>query len=223
MAIQRTIIFIGPQGSGKGTQAKLLAEKIQGQYIGSGSIFRQIAKEDSEFGRYIKNLIDNGLLATDADVEKIIKEKLESFNENTPVIFDGVPRRLSQAEFLVSHLHLSEKKDIATIYITLPREEAVNRMRMRRICVGCEKPTALQDEMDERACHLCGGKLVQRADDTDESINKRLDIYYSETLPVIDYLKEHSDFHEIDGTQSIEKIESEISDIFGAMPVAKQD
>lgn len=214
MNTPRTIIFIGPQGSGKGTQAKLLAQKIQGIYVGTGSLFRKIAKEETEFGRYIRDLINHGLLASDSDVEKILNENLSKMDHEHSIIFDGVPRRLSQAEFLVNYMHIAGKKDVATFYINLPREEAVHRMSLRRVCSLCETPTTIADG-EKKVCAECGGELTQRADDMPEAINKRLDIYYRDTLPVLYYLQEHSDFYQIDGRQTIAEVEKEIDQILG--------
>lgn len=194
----------------------MLAKKSGAVYIGTGSLFRGIAKEDTEFGRYIKDLIDNGLLASDADVEKVLHQQLDSLDKDRTVIFDGVPRRLSQAEFLISYLHLAGTKDIVTFYITLPREESLHRMGMRRVCNGCDQAISITDEAEaQKACERCGGSWVQRNDDTPEAINKRLDIYYRDTMPVIDFLKEHSDFHQIDGTKHIDEVEAQIDQILG--------
>jgi adenylate kinase len=215
MNLPRTIIFIGPQGSGKGTQAKLLAQKISGLYIGTGSLFRKIAKEETEFGRYIKDLIDNGLLASDSDVERVLNENLNALSHEQTIIFDGVPRRLSQAEFLVKYLHVAGKHDVATFYINLPREEATRRMGLRRICSQCETATSVETEDDQKACEECGGQLVKRADDMPEAIQKRLDIYYRDTLPVLNFLQENSAFYEIDGTQTIAEVELEIDKSLG--------
>ncbi len=215
MSIPRTIIFIGPQGSGKGTQAKKLAEKINAIYIGTGSMFRKMAKEDTEFGRYIRNLIDNGELATDEDVEKVIRDRLDNSDQNQVVIFDGVPRRLSQAEWLIKYMHSAGKQDIATFYIQLPPEEAMRRMSARRVCVSCDTPHSLMENVSLEDCTKCGGQLIQREDDKPEAIKHRLDLYYHDTLPVIDFLKDKGGFHEIDGTQSIEDVASHILEVLG--------
>ncbi|GAC1412202.1 MAG: adenylate kinase [Candidatus Doudnabacteria bacterium] len=214
MNIPRTIIFIGPQGSGKGTQAKLLAQKSKGIYVGTGSLFRKIAKENTEFGRYIKDLINQGLLASDHDVERVLDENISEMNKEQSIIFDGVPRRLSQAEFLINYMHVAGKKDIATFYINLPQEEAVRRMSLRRVCSQCETPTTIT-ENTQTICLNCGGELVQRADDMPDAIARRLDIYNRDTIPVLDYLREHSDFHEIDGGKTIAEVQSEIDKILG--------
>ncbi|MDB4939995.1 MAG: adenylate kinase [Candidatus Doudnabacteria bacterium] len=215
MNTPRTLIFIGPQASGKGTQAKLLAQKINGLYIGTGSMFRKIAKEDTEFGRYIKEVLDSGALVSDKDVEEMLRENLDSTSDEQRVIFDGVPRRLSQAEFLVNYMKSLGKDDIATFYIKLSREEAISRMSARRVCVACDAAHKIADPENIKDCIKCGGKLVQRADDMPEAIQKRLDIYYHDTLPVLDYLKEHSNFYEIDGTKSIEDVQNEINQTLG--------
>ncbi len=215
MNIPRTIIFIGPQGSGKGTQAKVLAGKINAVYVGTGSMFRKYAKQDDEFGRYIRDLIDKGLLASDVDVEKILHQKLDSIDQHQPVIFDGMPRRLSQAEFLINYMHANDKKDIITFSITLPREEAIRRMTMRRVCVSCDSAISLGEDMTEAECKKCGGELKQRADDMPEAINKRLDIYDRDTVPVLEFLKGHSVVHQLDGTKPIAEVSAEINKILG--------
>ncbi len=215
MNIPRTIIFIGPQGSGKGTQAKMLAEKTGAIYVGTGSMFRKFAKEDTEFGRYIRDLLDSGLLASDADVEKVLHSKLDNIETDQVVIFDGVPRRLSQAEFLINYMRVSGKSDILTFSITLSKEDAIQRMSARRVCTKCDLPTALLESMSPEDCKKCGGDLMQRADDYPEAINRRLEIYYRDTIPVLEYLKKNGQFYELDGTRSIEEVQAEINKILG--------
>lgn len=185
MATPKAVIFIGPQGSGKGTQAKILSEKINGILIGTGNIFREIATEDSEFGRYIKDVTEQGLLVGDSDVQKAIEQKVTLLGSDHTLIFDGIPRNLSQAQFLAHLLEPAQKEDIITVHLSILREETLKRLMLRK-----------------------------RTDDTSEAIAKRLDLYETETLPVLDFLKDRSDFHEINGEQSIEAVASDIAQIF---------
>jgi len=181
MSLPKAIIFIGPQGSGKGTQAKILVDKIHGKYIGTGELFRDMAKEDSDFGRHIKGIMDEGSLITEEDVKKMVVDSIAAVPLEMPVVVDGIPRNISQAKFFMDLVKTFSREPVATIYINLSREEAVHRMQLRN-----------------------------RADDNEETINKRLEIYYTETTPIIEYLKNNTDFHEIDGSKTIPEIAQNI-------------
>src|SRR3989344_3595948 len=122
-----TIFFIGPQGSGKGTQARLLAEKLSFFYWEMGGILRAVAKEDSELGRKVKTQIDSGILLGDDDLLEVVKLRIGQMPKSQVVIFDGIPRRLWQAEFLMDYLKKHGRQKINTPFIVLPKEEAVGR------------------------------------------------------------------------------------------------
>ena len=204
-------IFIGPQGSGKGTQAKILAQKLGAAYIEMGGLFREIAAQDTEFGRYVKSTIEQGKLMTDQDVENVLKQKLESLDPGKKMIFDGIPRRMGQADFIIDYLdhHGHDKEHIASIFITLPREESIRRLSMRRTCEVCGTPTIWSGD-PVQVCEKCGGKLIQRKDDTPEAIDVRLQAYENDTLPVVDFLESRTTFFEIDGRPPIEAVTEEI-------------
>lgn len=204
-----TIIFIGPQGSGKGTQAKILSEKTGATIIETGELCREAAKQDTPFGQHIKELVDNGVLVSDEDIQHLVHEKLSKLAEGAVVIFDGIPRRQGQAVFLFENLEEVGRKDVATVYVTLPREESLKRLQTRRVCENCKTPSIYSGD-EAQACAKCGGRLVVRADDNPEAINKRLDMYEQETTPVLDFLRQNSQFFEINGNQTIEKVSSEI-------------
>lgn len=223
----KTIIFIGPQGSGKGTQAHFLIPKIHAEYFEAGALLRQTAKQDTEMGAKIRNLIDNGILIKD-DLWKVVAEsKLESIDPNAPLIIDGSPRRIGQAHILLNYLKSSGRVPIITIYISLPRQESIRRLQNRRVCEDCQSPdinndgTVVNDGSAgaTQRCSYCGGKLVMRKDDVDiNAINERLKLYESETLPALEYLKENTEFHEIDGRPSMSEIALQIDDILGLEP-----
>lgn len=209
-----TYIFIGPQGSGKGTQAKFLVQKLDAEFVEMGGLLREISSQDTEFGKHVKELIDNGILLTDADIEKILTEKLSKIDASKKIVFDGVPRRIGQAEFLLKTLSDIGRTDIATIYVSLPREETFKRLSLRRVCEVCKSPAILNADPNQ-VCEKCGGKLIIRKDDTPEAIGKRLDLYENETLPVVDLLKERTRLVEIDGDQPIEKVRTDINQALG--------
>ena len=181
-----TIFFIGPQGSGKGTQAKLLAGRLNFFYWEMGGILREVAKEQSELGAEVKQLIDNGILLPDGALLKVVKSRLSQIPKEQGVIFDGIPRRLKQAEFLLNFIKTQGREEFATIFIDLPKEESLNRLLLR-------------------------GQKENRADDTKEKIELRLQQYYNDTLPVVDFLKQQTQFFEIDGRPSVNEVTQDIN------------
>lgn len=180
------IFFIGPQGSGKGTQAKLLAEKTGFFYWEMGQIFRDIAKSGTELGNQIGSLIDQGVLLGDDLWLQVVKQKLSELPATKGVIFDGVTRRLGQAQFLLDNLRLLHYKNFATIFITLPKEESIKRLLLR-------------------------AKIEGRKDDTKEAIEFRLQQYEHDTVPVLDYLKESTEFITINGLPPIDEVTDQIN------------
>jgi adenylate kinase len=186
MQQSKTIFFIGPAGSGKGTQAKILANKIKAEYIEMGALLRKVAAEDSDFGRSIKKTIDAGVLVDDDVWKKVISQKLESLDSSTPAIFDGTPRRVTQAEKLIDYLKSIGRNNIISMYISLPRAESVKRLLARG-----------------------------RNDDYEKAINERLDLYEQDTFPTIDYLRKTTELHEIDGTPDIAEVTKEIDKALG--------
>jgi len=180
-----TIFFIGPQGSGKGTQAKMLAKRLDFFYWEMGGILREVAAGNSILGIKIKSLIDSGVLLTDEDLYQVVQMKLGELPATKGVIFDGIPRRIGQAEFLLSFLKQQGRENFITLYISLPKEQSVARLLKR-------------------------GEIEKRADDTKEKIEFRLEQYEKDTLPVLDFLRQNSTFFEIDGQPDIEIVRENI-------------
>lgn len=180
------IFFIGPQGSGKGTQAKILAEKLGFFHWDMGRILRETGAEDSELGHTVKSLVDRGVLLDDELLLKVAAAKLETIAPNMGVIFDGIPRRLGQAEFLFDFLRQQGRTKFVTIFLNVPKEETFKRLSLR-------------------------AKEQHRADDTEQAIMFRLEQYYKDTTPVLDYLRSRTDFVEIDGTPDIQTVTESIN------------
>ncbi len=181
------IFLIGPQGSGKGTQGRLLAERLGFFYWEMGGILREEAKKDTPFGRKVKGLIDEGLLLEDNELLRILNMELPEVTTHQRIVFDGVPRRVGQGVHLISYLHREGFTKLATIFIDVPLDESVKRLT-------------------ERAHHEF------RVDDTPDKIRRRLQIYQSDTLPVLDFLKTLSDFYNIDGMGSVEDVTNRINE-----------
>ncbi len=185
-----TIFFIGPQGSGKGTQAKLLAKKLGFFHWDMGAILREVAGTATDLGKKIKNLIDTGVLLKDDELYEVVTYKLDQIDQGQGVIFDGIPRRVGQAEFLLDFLKKQGRKDFVTLFVNLPREESLARLLKR-------------------------AEIEKRADDTKEKIEFRLQQYEADTLPVLDFLKAQTKFFEIDGQPSIEEVGNKINKALG--------
>ncbi len=181
-----TIFFIGPQGSGKGTQAKILAQKLGFFHWDNGAICREAAKMDNEIGREVKETMEKGIYLSDELLMKVARQKLENIPPTQGVVFDGLPRRLSQAEFLMDLLPKQGRTNFITLFLDIPKEESIKRIMLR-------------------------AELEHRADDTREAVEKRLQQYYDQTLPILDYMKQHGKFVEIDGMASIEEVSQKIN------------
>jgi adenylate kinase len=208
------IIFIGPQGSGKGTQATILAGALRAEYVEAGMMLRKVAKEDTDFGQHIKKLIDAGSLVSDDELLEVIDTRLRALDPAMPVIFDGMPRKMKQAEILLKFLREHGRKNIATLYFTMPRPLTIQRLQSRLICTRCEHPEIANGEEDQR-CSVCDGMLMHRSDDTAAAIHHRLDNYEKETLPVVDYLKRETKLFRIDGSGYIPIVTAQVFDALG--------
>lgn len=180
------IFMVGPQGSGKGTQGKVLAQKLGYYYWEMGEILREEAKKDTPFGKKVKALIDAGHLLEDEELYKILNTELPEVIKHKRILFDGVPRRVGQGVYLIHYLNQNGFKEFGTIVIDVPQEVSINRLL-------------------ERAHHEF------RTDDTPEKIAYRLKLYESETKPVIKFLQGIGDLYIIDGVGSIEDVTDRIN------------
>lgn len=151
-----------------------------------GGILRQVAQEDSELGKRVKALVDSGTLLSDEQLYEVVDSRLGQISANQGVIFDGIPRRLGQAEHLMEFLKQQGRTDFATLFVNLPRQESLTRLLKR-------------------------AEIEKRADDTKEKIEFRLKQYEEDTLPVLDFLKTQSNFFEIDGTPNVEQVTNVIN------------
>ena len=185
-----TIFLIGPQGSGKGTQARLLAKRLDFFYWEMGGILREVAKEDSELGREVKRLVDGGILLEDDLLLQVVESRLKNIPADQGVIFDGIPRRLGQAKFVMDFLKKQGRTEFVTLFLDINKEITFKRLLLRAEKEG-------------------------RADDTKEKIEVRLKQYYEDTLPVLDYLKKETVFFSIDGSFSIEEVDQNVNKILG--------
>jgi len=206
------LIIFGPQGSGKGTQAEKLAEKFNLSHLETGQIFRDIAREDSDLGKMIRNLIKDGEVVPDEITVEILQRFVAQVSVGQGLILDCAPRTLGQIDPVEAMMAQHNRKIEKAIYISLPYEQSVARITKRYLCATCAKPLVLGRDIENSTdvCPICGGQVTQRADDTPEGISKRLDIFYAVTLPVIEEYRKKGMLIEIDGSQNVEAVFADI-------------
>lgn len=211
------IIMLGAPGAGKGTQAKMIADKYQIPHISTGDIFRANIKNGTELGKKAKTYMDQGLLVPDELVVDLVVDRVQQEDCAGGYVLDGFPRTIPQAESLDAALSkLGEKVDYA-INVEVPDENIIQRMSGRRACVSCGAtyhivhiPTKV-----EGVCDRCGAELILRDDDKPETVKKRLDVYHEQTQPLIDYYTKSGILVEVDGTKDMNDVFTAITEILG--------
>lgn len=176
------IIFLGPPGSGKGTHAQRLMNELSIPQISTGDMLRQAIKAETELGVLAKSFIDKGELVPDDVVIGIVKERLQGEDCRNGYILDGFPRTVKQAEALSLFARID-----AAVNMELPDEVIVGRLSGRRVCLKCGGTYHVSALNGKDTCEACGEKLVQRKDDTPETIQNRLNVYAAQTAPLIEY------------------------------------
>ncbi len=211
------IIMLGAPGAGKGTQAKMIAEKCGIPHISTGDIFRANIKNGTELGSKAKAYMDKGLLVPDELVCDLVVDRIQQDDCSAGYILDGFPRTIPQAEALEAALKAIGQKVDYALDIEVPDENIIKRMAGRRACVGCGATYHLifNPTKQEGICDVCGEKLILRDDDKPETVQNRLTVYHDQTKPLIDFYSQREVLKEIDGTQSMEKVFEDILKILG--------
>jgi adenylate kinase len=206
------IIMLGAPGAGKGTQAKMIADKYSIPHVSTGDIFRANIKNGTELGMEAKRYMDQGQLVPDELTVKILLDRVAQEDCKNGYVLDGFPRTIPQAEVLDEALtKLGDSIDYA-INVDVPDENIINRMSGRRACVACGAtyhivhiPTKV-----EGICDRCGAELILRDDDKPETVKKRLDVYHTQTQPLIDYYTAKGVLKEVDGTRDMKDVFADI-------------
>lgn len=200
------LIILGPQGAGKGTQAKLLAQKYQLPHLSVGKLFRSEMRNKTKYGKKVANFVNAGKLVPLSIVEDLLKKELTKSKYKKGIILDGFPRDLTQVNFLRKLIEIDY-----LILITLSQKDSIKRLGCRRVCVCGELYNiCLKKPKVDTLCDVCGKKLFRREDDYPQAIKKRLAIYKTETRPVIDYYKKQKKMIKVNGNQSILKVHKDI-------------
>ena len=209
--------MLGAPGAGKGTQAKMIADKYGVPHVSTGDIFRANIKEGTELGKEAKTYMDRGLLVPDELTVKILLDRVAKEDCKKGYILDGFPRTIPQAQVLDAELEkLGEGIDFA-INVDVPDNHIVERMSGRRACVECGATYHIVHipSQKEGICDRCGKELVLRDDDKPETIQSRLDVYHDQTQPLIAFYTEKGILRTIDGTADMKDVFKTITGILG--------
>ena len=211
------IIMLGAPGAGKGTQAKMIADKYGVPHISTGDIFRANIKNGTELGMEAKKYMDQGLLVPDELTVRILLDRVAQDDCKNGYVLDGFPRTIPQAEVLDSELtKLGDHIDYA-INVDVPDENIVKRMSGLRACLTCGATYHIEHvpPKKEGICDVCGSELVLRDDDKPETVKNRLNVYHEQTQPLIDFYTEKGVLKTVDGTVPMEEVFAAITAILG--------
>ena len=212
------IVMLGAPGAGKGTQAKMIAERYGIPHISTGDIFRANIKNGTELGKKAKEYMDKGQLVPDSLTLDLIMDRFKADDCKDGYILDGFPRTIPQAEALDEALTSQGDAIDFAINVEVPDENIVNRMSGRRACVGCGATYHIKYNAPkvEGVCDTCGENLILRDDDKPETVQNRLKVYHDQTQPLIDFYSKKGVMKEVDGTIDMKDVFENIVKILGA-------
>ncbi len=202
------IVFLGAPGAGKGTQATNVAEEFKLVQVATGDLFRKAQEQGTALGLQAKSYMEKGLLAPDELTIKMVLERLAAPDCKNGVVLDGFPRNLKQAEALDEALKKHGKALDKVIFFNVSEKEILNRLGGRWICRKCQTPyhEVNNPPKVKGKCDRCGGELYQRADDTSAVVKQRLEVYFAETAPLIDYYKKKKKLVEVNGEGDLDEV-----------------
>lgn len=212
------IILLGPPGAGKGTQAAGIVEKHNIPHISTGDIFRKNIKEGTELGKKAKGYIDQGLLVPDELTVGLVTDRIAQSDCEKGFMLDGFPRNVAQAQHLDEYLKEVGISLDKVVNIEVDKDILVGRAVGRRICKSCGATYHVEFNPPkvDGVCDVCGGELYQRADDNEETVSKRIQVYLDETKPLVNYYSEEGIIANINGQQSIDNVFGDIVEALGS-------
>jgi adenylate kinase len=217
--LTKHVILMGPQGSGKGTQSDRIRGQLKLAPIATGELFREAIRGGSSLGQKIKEIYDRGELVPDKLTVALVENRLDQLAweraEGAPLegaIYDGFPRTDEQAAALARALANRGEAVTAVIAIDVPRHVLIERLAGRRVCSGCSRVynVVTDPPASPGVCDVCGGQLIQRADDTPDAVAKRLDLYDLETAPVVQHYADQGLLTGINGNRPVEEVSQDI-------------
>jgi len=209
------LIFLGAPGVGKGTQADLIAAKFGLPKISTGDILREAVRNKTPMGVQAKACMDQGKLVPDSVVVGIVRDKLAEPICARGFLLDGFPRTVPQAEELTALLKARGLQIDRVINVSVPREDIVRRLTGRRSCPKCQAVFHVEFTPPKRGgvCDRCGGELMQRSDDTRETVENRLVVYEEQTAPLIAYYRQRGLLSDVDGTGKVEQVQQRVAEL----------
>lgn len=195
------LVLLGAPGAGKGTLGAKLKEAYNIPHISTGEILRQAIKDQTEIGNIAKQYIDKGEFVPDDVIIEIVKERINEEDAKNGYILDGFPRTLTQAQKLQEFTKLT-----AVINIDIPTDKLMKRLTGRRVCSNCGETYHISLLNGKTECEKCGGKLIQRNDDKEETILKRIKVYFEQTEPLIAFYKQNNLLKDFDGNRDAKEI-----------------
>ena len=212
------LLFLGPPGAGKGTQARELAREWDVPQVATGDMLREAMSSGTALGREAKQYYDKGNLVPDDVILRMVAERLRQPDAAKGFILDGFPRTIAQADGLAKMLDEIGQKLDAVIYLDVSEPELVRRLTGRRLCRNCQSPYHVVSAPPQRegVCDKCGGELYQRVDDSDATVRNRLQVYETQTSPLLDYYRERGLLRTVSGEGAVEKIRQALREAAGA-------
>ncbi len=206
------VIFLGPPGVGKGTQAEFIAKKLNILKLSTGDLLRESVKKQTALGLEAKGYMDRGELVPDQIVIGLVDEKLKSPDCQKGFLLDGFPRTVPQADQLTALLKKMGEEIDRVVYFTLEKDEIVQRISGRRSCPQCNAVYHISSipPKQEGLCDVCGSVLVQRNDDKPETVESRLTVYHGQTIPLIDYYKAKGVLVELEASGSVDQVQKRL-------------
>lgn len=212
------LILLGPPGAGKGTQAEYISEKFNLAHTSTGDILRAAIKAETEVGKKAKEFVESGKLVPDSIILDLIEEVIKK-SEKEGFLFDGFPRTIEQAEGLEKLLKNNNMKIDRVLNLKVESEAIIKRLVSRRVCGNCKATYNLLSKppKKEGICDVCGGKLIQRKDDSRDVIENRINVYNKQTKPLIEFYKERGILSDIDAGKTPDEVDNEIQEVLSSI------
>jgi len=206
------LVLLGPAGAGKGTQARRIAEKYHVPHVASGDLLRTHRTHKTDLGLAAMGYMDRGALVPDDLVIDMVVDRMRQVDADHGVLLDGFPRNVAQARALDKELQAEGRALHLVLYLEVPFDVLVERAANRWTCRGCQTTYnyTVNPPRQHGVCDVDSGELYQREDDRPEVVSERIKVYLKDTVPVVDYFREHGILREIDGTQDIDAVTADI-------------